>query len=171
MSKLRGVSAILKAELEAVFSLVPLIIVAVVGALVLAGTSVTMAYPAFQSPTSPVGTPAATPSGVPSQPPTEAPVVPPQPPTESPPAGPTEVPGEVETPTSEPQPSPTEAAPEPTLVAADTEEESRGIRGLSRAVLIDTLIVGLSSVWLCCGGIVLVLFVLGVIAAFVLRAE
>ncbi len=168
MNKLRGISAFLRAELEAVSSLVPLIIVAVVGALVLAGTSVTMAYPAFQSP---IGTPTPTPTGVPSQPPTATPVVPPAQPIESPPAGPTEVPGEVETPTGEPEPSPTQAAPEPTEVAGDTEEESRGIRGLSPAVLIDTLVVGLSSVWLCCGGIVLVLFVLGVIAAFVSRAE
>ncbi|NIN67084.1 MAG: hypothetical protein GTO63_20790 [Anaerolineae bacterium] len=174
MSKLRRVSGFLKAELEAVFSLVPLIVVAVVGALVLTGTSVTVAYPAFQSPISPVGTPAPTPTGVPAPPPTEAPVVPPAEPTQSPPAGPPEVPGEVETPASEPQPSPTEGAPEATQAAGDPGEEARGIRrlrGLSWAVLIDTLVVGLSSVWLCCGGIVLVLFVVGVIAAFVLRVE
>jgi hypothetical protein len=171
VSKLRGVSGFLKAELEAAFSLAPLIIVAVVGALVLATGGVTMAHPAFQSPISPVGTPTATPIGAPAPPPTEAPVVPPAEPTESPPSGPTEVPGEVETPTQEPQPSPTQAAPEPTQLAGDAEEVSQGIRGLSWAVLIDTLVVGVSSVWLCCGGIVLVLFVLGVIAAFVSRAE
>jgi hypothetical protein len=178
VNKLRGVCGCLRAELQAVSSLAPLIVVAVVGALVLAGTSVTMAHPGFQSPISPVGTPTVTPTGVPSEPPTEAPVVPPAQPTESPPAGPTEMPGEVETPTGEPQPSPTQAAPEPTQLApeptqlvGDAEEVSPGIRGLSWAVLVDTLIVGVSSVWLCCGGIVLVLFVVGVIAAFVLRVE
>jgi hypothetical protein len=36
-------------------------------------------------------------------------------------------------------------------------------------VLIDTCVVGLSSVWLCCGGLALVVFVLLMIASLVLR--
>ena len=41
---------------------------------------------------------------------------------------------------------------------------------MSWAVLIDTCVVGLSSVWLCCGSLALVVFGLLVIASFVLRA-
>lgn len=184
MSKLRGVSAFLRAELGAISPLVPLVVLAVAAALVLTGGGVTMAYPAFQSP---VDTPTATQTAEPSQPPTQTPVAPPEqptesppvPPTESPPVPPTEVPGEMETPTGAPQPSPSEMAPEPTLEATPeptegtggSEEGSPATRGASWAVLIDTFVVGLSSLWLCCGAIVLVLFVLGVIASFLLRAE
>jgi hypothetical protein len=37
------------------------------------------------------------------------------------------------------------------------------------AVLIDALVVGLSSLWLCCGGLALVIFFLLVVASFLLR--
>jgi hypothetical protein len=40
---------------------------------------------------------------------------------------------------------------------------------MSSAVLIDTCVVGLSTVWLCCGGLALVIFILLVIASFLLR--
>jgi len=50
------------------------------------------------------------------------------------------------------------------------EEDASPVEGMSWAVLIDTCVVGLSSVWLCCGGLALVVFGLLVIASFVLRA-
>jgi hypothetical protein len=43
------------------------------------------------------------------------------------------------------------------------------VRGLSVATLVDTCVVGLSSVWLCCGGLVLTAFVLLMIASLLLR--
>lgn len=126
-------------------------------------SSATLAYPSFQSPESPVESPAATPA------PSEVP--PEQPPQESPVAPPPEVPVEVETPLAAPQATdevqtPIAVTPVPTVEG----EEASSTGGVSWAVVIDTLVVGLSSVWLCCGGLALVLFVLGVIATFLLRA-
>ena len=51
------------------------------------------------------------------------------------------------------------------------DEGSFSARGLSLAVLIDTCVVGLSSVWLCLGALALVVFVLLVIASFLLRVR
>ena len=178
MRKLRDTIAFLRGQLRAASSLVPLIVLSLMAALALTRVGVTMAYPAFQSPISPIETPVAPPTEVPSAPPAESPAVPPTepevPPTE-PEVPPTEVPGEVETPVApvtEPEPSPTgeEPTPEATQTPDTVEEGSFSIRGLSWAVLIDTCVVGLSSLWLCCGGIALVLFILGVVASFVLRA-
>jgi hypothetical protein len=72
------------------------------------------------------------------------------------------------TPSSGPEATPGEEAP---------PEESAGEEGsslldrISPSVLIDTCVVGLSSVWLCCGGFVLVLFLLLIAASFVLRVS
>ena len=177
MRKLRDTIAFLRAPLRAASSLVPLIVLSLLAALVLTRVGVTLAYPAFQSPISPIETPVAPPTEVPSAPPAESPAVPPTepevPPTE-PEVPPTEVPGEggPVTPVTEPEPSPTgeELTPEATETPDTVEEGSFSIRGLSWAVLIDTCVVGLSSLWLCCGGIALVLFILGVVASFLLRA-
>jgi hypothetical protein len=57
-----------------------------------------------------------------------------------------------------------------TAAPAPDEEVASSERSVSWAVVIDTCVVGLSSLWLCCGGVALVLFVLGVIATFLLRA-
>ena len=95
-----------------------------------------------------------------------------QPPTESPVAPPPEVPGDVETPLAAPQATDEVQTPIPVTPVPTAEgEEASSTGGVSWAVVIDTLVVGLSSVWLCCGGLALVLFVLGVIATFVLRAR
>ncbi len=159
-------------------SLFPLIIFSLLVAVLLVKSGTTLAYPAFQSPLSPVGSPTATPPQVSPQPTVEAPTTAPteapsQLPTGSPEGPPTEVPGETATPTGQVQISPTPAtpAPEASATPADSEEPSLSVRRLSWATLIDAFIVGLSSLWLCCGAIVLVLFVLGVIVAFVQRAE
>lgn len=93
-----------------------------------------------------------------------------QPPAESPVAPPPEVPAEVETPFATPQATSEQTAIGVTPVPTVEGEEASPTGGVSWAVLIDTLVVGLSSVWLCCGGLALVLFVLGVIATFLLRA-
>lgn len=178
MRKLHDAIAFLRSQLRAASSLVPLIALSLLVALALTRVGVTMAYPAFQSPISPIETPVVAPTEVPPAPPPESPEVPPTepevPPTE-PEVPPTAVPGEVGTPVApvtEPEPSP--AGEEPTREATQTpdtvEERSASIRGLSWAVLIDTCVVGLSSLWLCCGGIALVVFILGVVASFVLRA-
>ncbi|MGB3905925.1 MAG: hypothetical protein WBB22_13485 [Anaerolineae bacterium] len=185
MRKLHDTIAILRAPLRAASSLVPLIVLSLMAALVLTRVGVTMAYPAFQSPISPIS-PIETPVAAPTEaPPAESPAIPPTepevPPTEpevpptEPEVPPMEVPGEVATPVTpvtEPEPSPTggEPTPEATQTPDTVEEGSFSIRGLSWAVLIDTCVVGLSSLWLCCGGMVLVLFILGVVASFVLRA-
>jgi len=175
--KLRDTIAFLRGQLRAASSLVPLIVLSLTAALALTRVGVTMAYPAFQSPISPIETPVAPPTEVPSAPPAESPAVPPTepevPPTE-PEVPPTEVPGEVGpvTPVTEPEPSPggEEPTPEATQTPDAVEEGSFSIRGLSWAVLIDTCVVGLSSLWLCCGGIALALFIVGVVASFLLRA-
>ncbi|TKJ28952.1 MAG: hypothetical protein CEE40_10130 [Chloroflexi bacterium B3_Chlor] len=171
MRKLHDAIAFLRSQLRAASSLVPLIALSLLVALALTRVGVTMAYPAFQSPISPIETPVVAPTEVPPAPPSESPEVPPT----EPEVPPTAVPGEVGTPVApvtEPEPSP--AGEEPTREATQTpdtvEERSSSIRGLSWAVLIDTCVVGLSSLWLCCGGIALVLFILGVVASFVLRA-
>lgn len=177
MRKLHDAIAFLRAPLRAASSLVPLIVLSLMAALALTRVGVTMAYPAFQSPISPIETPVAPPTEVPSAPPAESPAVPPtepEVPLTEPEVPPTEAPGEVGpvTPVTEPEPSPggEEPTPEATQTPDAVEEGSFSIRGLSWAVLIDTCVVGLSSLWLCCGGIALVLFILGVVASFVLRA-
>ena len=170
MRKLRDTIAFLRGQLRAASSLVPLIVLSLMAALALTRVGVTMAYPAFQSPISPIETPVAPPTEAPSAPPAESPAVPPT----EPEVPPTEVPGEVGpvTPVTEPEPSPggEEPTPEATQTPDAVEEGSFSIRGLSWAVLIDTCVVGLSSLWLCCGGIALALFIVGVVASFLLRA-
>jgi len=59
----------------------------------------------------------------------------------------------------EPQQEPTDAVEE----ASSSPPDSRG------AIFIDSCVLGFSYLWLGCGGIVLVLFVLGVLASFLLR--
>jgi hypothetical protein len=99
-------------------------------------------------------------------PPGETPVVPPGETSVVPPAG------EV-TPSAGPEETPgEEASPEvPSPTEAPGEEGSSLLDRLSPAVLIDTCVVGLSSVWLCCGGFVLVLFLLLIAASFILRVS
>jgi cytoskeletal protein RodZ len=165
-------------------------------AFLLTQTTVTLAYPSFQSPQSPAKSP--TPTQAPAEGPTEAPAeAPTQAPAEAPteaPAGPPEespvvAPGETpivppaetpvlppsgeETPEAAPEAAPgEEASPEaPTPTESASEEESSLLGRMSPAVLIDTCVVGLSSVWLCCGGFVLVVFVLLIAASFVLRVS
>ena len=174
MRKLRYVWRLLRGELRATSSLISLAALSVLTVFMLTQGSATLAYPSFQSPESPVQSPAATPA------PSEVP--PEQPPQESPVAPSPEVPGEVGTPAATPQATLEQtpaATPQATLeqtpiavtaVPTVEGEEASPTGGVSWAVLIDTLVVGLSSVWLCCGGLALVLFVLGVIATFLLRA-
>jgi len=77
----------------------------------------------------------------------------------------------------EPEATPIEGIPEatatveaaPTVTPGVGEEEPPSPGGRSLAVLIDSLVVALASLWLCCGGLVLIVFVLLVIASFVLR--
>jgi hypothetical protein len=152
-----------------VFSLVPLVILSVLAAVLVTQSSATLAYSYFQSPESPVSTPMP-PAGAPTQ---EVP----QPPGESPVAPPGETPGEVPAPPVVPEASPSEGAPpEEGLPAGEGMEEPPtgdeappSAEGRSLSVLIDTFVVGLSSLWLCCGGVLLVVFVLVMIAAFLLR--
>jgi hypothetical protein len=162
----------------AVSSLVPLVIFSLLAAVFMTQSGATFAYSSFQSPQSPVQTPpsAPSPTEVAPAPPEELPVVPPGespvvPAEESPGVPPGEEPGEVTTPPAEPGATPGEevppGAPTPTLAAE--EEGSSPIGELSWAVLIDTCVVGLSSVWLCCGGLALVVFILMMIASLVLR--
>lgn len=157
-------------------------------ALLLTQNTVTLAYPSFQSPMQspvepppPTQTPIVAPTEVPAQPPEETPVVPPAetpvvPPGETPPIPPGETPvpppsGEA-TPSAGPEGTPTEGAPPqvPTSTIEGAEEPSFP-RGVTPAVLIDTCVVGLSSVWMCCGGFALVVFLLLVLAAFLLRVS
>lgn len=99
------------------------------------------------------------------------------PPAESPVAPPPEEPGETPAPPVEPEATPVEGVPEgaatiegaPTVTPGVGKEEAPSPGGRSLAVLIDALVVALASLWLCCGGLVLVVFVLLVIASFVLR--
>lgn len=183
MRKLRLISAFLRAELRAASSLIPLIVLSVLIVFALTRGSVTLAYPAFQSPQSPespVGPPAQTPTTAPPEAatatPTEPSVAPtPEAPGEPTPEAPVEptpaAPGEP-TPEgpAEPQDTPTEGeppqepAPEP-----GAEAEPSGSPNRPAASFIDTFVLGLSYVWLCCGGVVLLLFVLGVAFSFLLR--
>lgn len=150
--------------------LVPLMLLALVVALFLTQSGATLAHSAFQSPQSPVQTPAA--SAVPPEvepgPSEETPLVPP---AESPAAPPPEQPGETPAPAMEPGATPVEGIPEvvSTETPAGEEEAPSRFRGLSLAVLIDAAVVALSSLWLCCGGLAVVIFVLLVVASFVLR--
>lgn len=158
-------------------SLVPIAILSLLAAVFMTQSGATFAYSSFQSPQSPVQTPppAAAPTEAAPGPPEESPVVPPGespvvPAEESPGVPPGEEPGEVATPPAEPGATPGEEAPPGAPTPAASEEEgSSPIGGVSWAVLIDTCVVGLSSVWLCCGGLALVVFVLLMIASLVLR--
>jgi hypothetical protein len=177
-------------------SLLPLIALSLLVALLLTQNSVTLAYPAFQSPVEspiqpppPTETPAVAPTEGPARPPVETPLVPPAetpavppaetaavPPGETPVVPPGETPapppsGE-ETPAEAPEATPGEEAP-PQVPTPTTEggEGSSLVGGFSPAVLIDTCVVGLSSVWMCCGGFALVVFLLLVFAAFLLRVS
>jgi len=167
-----------------VFSLVPLIVLSVLAAVLMTQSSVTLANSYFQSPQSPVSTPMP-----PAQPTGEVP----QPPEESPAVPPGETPGEVPPPPVVPEASPSEGTPaeegpsdgvpveeDPSERAPDEEaieeppsgeEGSLSVGDRSLAVLIDTCVVGLSSVWLCLGALALVAFVLLVIASFLLRVR
>jgi hypothetical protein len=161
-------------------SLFPLIALSLLVALLLTQNSVTLAYPAFQSPVEspiqpppPTETPAVAPTEAPAQPPVETPAVP----SAETPAGPlgeTPVPppsGE-EMPTEAPEATPgEEVPPQVPTPTAERGEGSSLTRGLSPAVLIDTCVVGLSSAWMCCGGFALVVFLLLVLAAFLLRVS
>jgi hypothetical protein len=160
--KLRYVWRLLRGELRATSSLISLAVLSVLTVFMLTQGSSALAYPSFQSPESPVQSPAATPA------PSEVP--PEQPPQESPVAPPPEVPVEIETPLATPQATSEQTPIGVTPVPTVEGEEASPTGGVSWAVLIDTLVVGLSSIWLCCGGLALVLFVLGVIATFLLRA-
>ncbi len=168
-----------------VYSLFMLIAFSLVAALLLPQNKATLAYALFQSPVespAPTRAPVQTPTEAPVGAPTEAPAGPPEespvapsgetpivPPGETPvlppagevtpPVGPEETPGE-------------EASPEvPTPTESGGDEGSSLRDRISPAVLIDTCVVGLSSVWLCCGGFVLVVFVLLIAASFVLRVS
>jgi len=75
---------------------------------------------------------------------------------------------EMETPTIEPEFTPAEGAP-PLEPAPIVEEEPARSPGPPWAIFIDTCVVGFSYLWLFCGGLVLMLFVLGAVASFLLR--
>jgi len=160
-----------------VYSLFMLIAFSLLAALLLPQNKATLAYALFQSPVespAPTQAPAGAPTEAPAGPPEESPVAPTGetpvvPPGETPvlppagevtpPVGPEETPGE-------------EASPEvPTPTESGGDEGSSLRDRISPAVLIDTCVVGLSSVWLCCGGFVLVVFVLLIAASFVLRVS
>ena len=163
----------------AAFSLAPLFAFAVLTAILLVQTSSTLAYPLFQSPVQtprPTTAPPQVPTQGPAEPPQESPAVPPAEspvvtPMESPGALPPVAPEESPMPTLEPGATPGEGVPEvvATATPAGDEEGSSRFGGLSLSVLIDAAVVALSSLWLCCGGLALVIFVLLVIASFVLR--
>jgi hypothetical protein len=156
------------------FSLVPLIVFSVLAAALVTQSSATLAYPMFQSPVSPVQVPTATlpppqaPTEQPEGPAEESPVAPP---VESPVPPPPEEPGESPVPTAEPEATSGGQTPEAeaTTTPVGEEQSPPTVGGMSLAVLIDALVVALSSLWLCCGGVVLVIFVLLVVASFVLR--
>lgn len=179
-------------------SLVPLLIFSLMAAAFMTQSDAILAHSFFQSPVSPVQTPrpAATPTEVEPGPPDESPVVPPAespvvppgetpavPPTESPvvPPGETPVvppeespevlPGETPGATTGPRVTPSAGGPEEVATAEPPsgEEGPAPASEDSLAVLIDALVVGLSSLWLCCGGLALVIFFLLVVASFLLR--
>lgn len=159
MRKLRHAWHLVRGQLRATSPLISLAVLSVLTVFILTQGSVTLAYPAFQSPVEPPAATATPPQAPPEQPPQESPVAPPP-----------EVPVEVETPLATPQATSAQTPIAVTPVPTVEGEEASSTGGVSWAVLIDTLVVGLSSVWLCCGGLALVLFVLGVIATFLLRA-
>jgi hypothetical protein len=156
-------------------SLLPLIVFSALITLLLSQSSVILAYPLFQSPVQSPAPTAAPPEGEPVPPegepvPPEGESVPPEgepvPPEGPPEALPTETVGAETTPSTAPEGTPVEGATTEPLL---DEEESSSTGGVSSAVLIDTCVVGLSTVWLCCGGLALVIFILLVIASFLLR--
>jgi Predicted membrane protein len=173
MRRLRHVRMFLRADIKAASSLIPWIVLSLLIVFTLARSDVTLAYPAFQSP---VGTPTtesplpatAAPTGFPGSPSPEAPLDA----TPEASAEPTpEVPGEVSPEGSvEPQDTPAEAEPSQEPVATPENEDEPSAPPSSRpATFIDTCVLGLSYVWLCCGGMVLLLFVLGAAFSFLLR--
>ncbi len=167
MRKLRGTTAFLRAELRATRSLIPLIVLSLLTAFALTRGRVSLAYPAFQSPQSPVTTPTTAPAATATATPAAAPTVPP---TE------TEIPAapspRVSTPTAPSVETPPVAPSSPTISTEpvpSVEEEPARSPGPPWAIFIDTCVVGFSYLWLFCGGIVLMLFVLGAVASFLLR--
>lgn len=166
-------------RLAAAFWLAPLFAFALLSAVLLVRTSSTLAYPLFQSPVQtprPTTAPPQVPTQGPAQPPQESPAVPPAQspvvaPVESPGVLPPVAPEQSPAPTLEPEATPAEGAPEVVTTATPDgdEEGSSRFGGLSVAVLIDAAVVALSSLWLCCGGMALVVFVLLAIASFLLR--
>ena len=177
MRKLRHAWHLVRGQLRATSPLISLAVLSVLTVLILTHGSVALAYSFFQSPESPLQSPTATrspPQATPEEPPVATatpPQAPPeQPPTESTVAPPPEVPAQVETPLAAPEATEVQTPIAVTPVPTVEGEEASSTGGVSWAVLIDTVVVGLSSVWLCCGGLALVLFVLGVIATFLLRA-
>jgi uncharacterized membrane protein len=164
MRRLRRVSVFLRAELEAASSFVPLIVVSLLIVVGLSRGDVTLASPVFQSP---VGTPTTAPPGAPTVAPTEAvpPGVTPEPPMGVTPEGPAEPTPEGP---AEPEETPTEGEPPEEPPPGDEEEPSPPASS-SGATFIDTCVLGFSYLWLCLGGLVLVLFVLGVVFSFLLR--
>ena len=156
-------------------SLLPLIVLSALVALLLSQNSVILAYPAFQSPVQSPAPTAAPPEGEPVPPegepmPPEGEPAPPEgepvPPETPPEVLPTETVGAETAPSAAPEGTPVEG---PTTEPALDEEGPSTTSGVSSAVLIDTCVVGLSTVWLCCGGLALVIFSLLVIASFLLR--
>jgi hypothetical protein len=163
-------------------SLVPLMVFSLLAALLVSRGGAALAYSYFQSPESPIST--AMPAAGPTE---EAPPQPEQPPV----APPGETPGELPTSPALPEASPAEGIPPEEGVSEPTPTEesppeglpgeeatgeqpsgdggSLSVRGLSLATMVDTCVVGLSSVWLCCGGLVLAAFILLMIASFLLR--
>lgn len=185
MRELHRISAFVRNELRAPLSLAPLILLSLLVVFGLTQGSVTLAYPSFQSPVDTPITEPPTPTtsappwdtaaptsevpAEPTQPPGDAspePTTPGAPPMETPPVSPITptITLEAEPPPVEPELTPTEGAPPP----ADEEEPSSPTTSRA-ASLIDTCVLGFSYVWLCLGGLVLVLFVLGVAFSFLLR--
>ena len=163
----------------ALSSLVPLVVFSLLAAAFMTQSDATLAHSFFQSPLSPPEVPAsaATPTEVEPGPPEELPVLPPPeapvvPPVESPGAPPAEEPEAAPGATAEPQLTPSTDAPEEEVVTAKPppgEEGAAPVSEDSLAVLVDALVVGLSTLWLCCGGLALVIFFLLVVASFLLR--
>jgi hypothetical protein len=161
-------------------SFLPLIAISLVGALLLTQKSVTVAYPLFQSPLfeSPIQSPTATsrpPAGSPV-PSVESPVIAPSetasvPAGATPEASPAVEPGQTPGATRRPQATPSARMPEEggTAEPPSGEESAAPVSRDSLAVVIDALVVGLSTLWLCCGGVALVVFFLLVVASFLLR--
>ncbi len=164
MRGLRRATAFLRAELRPIRSLIPLIVLSLLIAFALTRGRVSLAYPAFQSPvttptTAPQATATATPAGVPTGAPTETEIPAVPSPGVSTPSAPS-----VETPPVAPSSPTISTEPVPSV-----EEEPARSPGPPWAIFIDTCVVGFSYLWLFCGGIVLMLFVLGAVASFLLR--